>query len=90
MDLSTLPISTELDNDCEIISRTLNDNNELEIVIKRKSNAMYACNPPRPVPDHVSKEIYHVEDGKITLKDIIIGTHTPMHTVREQITFDES
>lgn len=44
----------------------IKENNKIEVVFREPSNSMYACNPPRPVPDKVWKEIYSVEDGVIT------------------------
>ena len=90
MNLKTLSAQDILNSnsDVKIVSRVLNSNGELEIVIQQKSNAMYACYPPRPAPDRVLKETYWVKDGKIALKDKLEGTHTPQYIVKEQITFE--
>lgn len=72
----------------EIISVSLeNDGFEMHVVKRIKSNAMHACNPPRPVPDRVFKEVYIVEEGKINLFKTIKGTHIPKRMVNEEIIF---
>ena len=57
----------------QIISFYLNvDNNTIEIVKRIPSNMMYACNPPRPAPDTVFKEIYGIKDNKIQLIETLL------------------
>jgi len=65
------------------------ERNQIELVFRQKSNLMYACNPPRPAPDKVWKEIYGVEDGKIKLLKTIEGKHTPPQYIQEEIKFDD-
>ena len=76
-----------IESDCKIVSVTLNEQGELEVIKQYASNSMYTCNPPRPVPDTVVKEVYHVEDGKIVYKETIQGKHTPSSVVPETIEF---
>lgn len=66
----------------------IKESNTIEVVFRDPSNSMYACNPPRPVPDKVWKEIYRVEDGVINKVQTIRGTHTPANYVNEDISFD--
>jgi tRNA nucleotidyltransferase (CCA-adding enzyme) len=40
----------------------IKESNKIEVVFREPSNAMYACNPPRPVPDKVWKEVYRLEE----------------------------
>jgi len=42
------------------------ESNTIEIVFREPSNSMFACHPPKPVPDRVWKEVYGVENGVIT------------------------
>ena len=65
----------------------IKESNKIEVVFREPSNSMYACIPPRPVPDKVWKEIYSVEDGVITKVQTIEGTHTPANYANEQISF---
>lgn len=72
----------------QIIRFYLNeDNNTIEIVKMIPSNAMYACNPPRPVPNTVFKEIYGIKDNKIQLIEKINGNHIPASYHEEQFIF---
>ena len=72
----------------QIISFYLNvDNNTIEIVKRIPSNMMYACNPPRPAPDTVFKEIYGIKDNKIQLIETINGNHIPSSFHEEQFIF---
>ena len=66
----------------------LKESNKIEVVFREPSNTMYTCNPPRPAPDKVWKEIYSVEDGVITKIHTIEGRHTPGNYVNGQISFD--
>ena len=61
---------------------------KLEIVFRKPSNSMYACNPPRPVPDKVWKQVFGVLNDKIVLLEEIKGKHIPSHLVEESIEFD--
>lgn len=70
----------------EILSRNLIDG-KLEIICRQKSNIVYACNPPRPAPDYVWKEIYGVVDGKLCLVESIKGTHKPAEYIQESFSF---
>lgn len=72
----------------QIVSFYLNeDNNTIELVKRIPSNVMYACDPPRPTPDTVFKEIYGIVDGKITLIEKVSGTHIPSSFQEEQFIF---
>ena len=63
--------------------------NTLEVVKQKKSNVIYATNPPTPVADKVYKEIYGVEKGQIKLIKTIDGKHTPSHYIPAKIEFEE-
>lgn len=63
------------------------DKNTIEIVHREKSNSMYACSPPRPVPDKIEKVIYGVIDGKIVEIKRIKGQHIPSHFIEEKFEF---
>jgi hypothetical protein len=67
--------------------RTTENNNTIEIVKRIPSNIMFACNPPRPAPDTIFKEIYGIRDNKIQLIEKINGTHIPTSFQEEQIKF---
>lgn len=66
--------------------------NQIEVIKREPSNSMYACNPPRPVPDTVWKEVYGIVDGKIQLIDTIQGKHIPAEAIHkpEEFIFEES
>jgi hypothetical protein len=70
-----------------IVSVTLTDSGQIEVVRRYPSNLMYMCNPPKPAPDRVTKEIYAVVDGKIAMVKEIGGIHTPATHIPETITF---
>lgn len=73
----------------EIVSFQLTEEGKIEVIKRVRSNSMYACNPPKPVPDRVWKEIYSAQDGVIKLEKKIEGTHNPSHVIRESLTFPE-
>jgi hypothetical protein len=60
----------------------------LEVTRRYPSGQSYACDPPRPVPDVVEREIYEARGGQIVLARTIRGTHVPAHRVGEQIVFE--
>jgi len=61
---------------------------KLEVIRRYHSNSMFACNPPRPTPDQIIKEIYAArEDGQIVLEETVEGKHIPAHNVAERIEF---
>lgn len=68
--------------------KTIEENNTIEVVKRIPSNIMYACNPPRPSPDTVYKEIYGIVDGRIMLINKIFGKHIPESYNCEQILFE--
>lgn len=59
----------------------------MEVVMRYHSGMMYACSPPRPVPDTVVKHIYRAVEGRIVLADAIEGTHKPASYSAEGIAF---
>jgi len=63
------------------------DGSGVEITYREASNMMYLCNPPRPCPDTVWKEVWKVEDGKLVKKEDIPGQHIPSSINEEQIIF---
>ena len=65
----------------------IKESNTIEVVFREPSNIMYACNPPRPVPDKVWKEVYSVENGIIIKTQTINGKHEPGNFIPENITF---
>jgi len=64
------------------------EKNQIEIVYRKKSNEIYACNPPCSAPDKVWKEIYGVENGKIKLLKEIIRKYNPPQYIQQEISFD--
>jgi hypothetical protein len=76
-------------NNPQTISSKLTENNTIEVVKRQPSNCMYACSPPKPVPDRVYKEIYGVVDGQIQLIETVEGKHEPSHQVNEKLIFEE-
>ncbi len=77
-------------NSKEVVSFDFDSNlQKIEVVFRCKSQCMYACYPPRPVPDSVWKEIYGIENGRIALLKVIPGKHTPGEFVEESIEFPE-
>lgn len=64
------------------------EENKIVIIKRIKSYRMYATSPPRPVPDHVFKEIWGVQDGILTLLEQIEGKHEHEYTVKEKFIFE--
>jgi hypothetical protein len=59
-------------------------------VIKRlASNGILACNPPRPAPDTIWREVYGIRDGQLKLIKSEQGEHIPAHHVAEQFNFPD-
>ena len=57
------------------------------VTLREPSNAMYACNPPRPMPDRVWREVFRNESGvlrKVATQD---GIHAPAKWIPEEIIF---
>jgi hypothetical protein len=76
-----------LNNKPEIINFQVFEN-RIEVTKRERSNSMYACNPPMPVPDKVWKEVYRVSfDGRIFLSETIKGKHIPTSTISEHFEF---
>lgn len=76
--------------DCtHVVSLSITDTG-VEVVYRRPSNAVYACNPPRPMPDHVWRERWEVIEGVLTLVERAAGLHTPARIVPEEVTFQPS
>jgi hypothetical protein len=70
----------------KIVSVTLTDHGELEVVRQYKSNTAYCSGSP--CPDRVVKEIYRADEGgMIRLFETKEGKHTPAYMVRERIEF---
>lgn len=57
------------------------------VTLRERSNAMYACNPPQPVPDKVWREIFRYENGELRKVDVQDGIHRPARMQPEEITF---
>jgi hypothetical protein len=75
-------------NDFVIQSVTLTDEGTLEVVKRYPSHSMFACNPPKPVPDRVVKEIYTGHGFRVRLCRTVEGKHIPASRVSEKIEFD--
>lgn len=65
-----------------VVSAELQPNGELWVVRRWPSNSMYACYPPRPVPDKVVREVY---EARLIRTDE--GKHVPRTTVPERFEF---
>lgn len=77
-----------IENYSTIVSVNLEDG-KMVVVRRYPSNSMFACDPPRPVPDQIVKEIYAAqEDGTIALEETMEGKHTPAYNVNEAIEFE--
>lgn len=74
-------------NDYVIVSVYLNDNGDLEVIKRYRSDTVLLTYPPKPAPDSIVKEIYKSIDGKIVLSQTIEGKHTPAYSVSEVIEF---
>ena len=61
----------------------------VEIVKRLPSNMTYMCNPPKPVPDKVWKEIYEVVNGTLVRQADMTSIHIPSHTVPESIVWED-
>jgi hypothetical protein len=73
-----------------IVSVTVTES-RIEIVKRQPSNMTYMCNPPKPAPDKVWKEIYEVVNGRLERRTAFeIGTHVPAHFVPETIIWEAS
>ena len=70
----------------KIVSVTLTEHGELEVVRQFPSNMAYCSG--HLLPDRVVKEIYRADEGgMIKLVKEIKGKHTPAYMVAEQIEF---
>lgn len=70
-----------------IDSVTQTADGKLEVVKRYPSNSMFACNPPRPVPPTITKEVYAAVNGRIELVDTIQGKVTPSYVTPETVSF---
>ena len=62
---------------------------ELHVVRRAQSSAMLLCDPPRPAPDTVIKEIYEATpDRRIVLVRTVQGEHIPERTLPERFVFE--
>jgi len=57
------------------------------VTLRQPSNATYACNPPRPMPDRVWREIFRYNDGEVRKVATQDGIHKPAEYHDEQILF---
>lgn len=62
-------------------------NSKVIITFRVPSNMIYTCNPPRPMPDAVFKEIWGWVDGKLKLIENIQGVHHPAKQIPESFEF---
>ncbi len=62
---------------------------QLEVVLRERSNMTYTCNPPRPAPDRVWKNIYRAVDGEVKLCEVVPGIHTPQTIQSEKFEFPQ-
>jgi hypothetical protein len=51
---------------------------------------MYACNPPRPMPDKVWREIFRYENGELRKVETQDGIHKPASYQAEELLFANS
>lgn len=76
--------------EADIISLNLDtERQQLEVIVRIKSNMTYPMIPPEPAPDYVFKDIFRVANGKIEFVERIEGKHTPPRRVPEQVEFPE-
>ena len=57
--------------------RLCSDSNTIEVIRKFESNIMLLTNPPQQATCRVTKDIYGVVDGQITLVKTIQGKYSP-------------
>ncbi len=70
----------------KIESLTINGTS-FEVVYREPSNRMLLCNPPRPVPDRVWKEIWGIVDGRLQKLNTIEGKVVAGEVIPERIEF---
>ena len=85
--LGNVYIMELISNEIIVSFKLIEENNTIEVVKRIPSNMMYACNPPRPAPDTIFKEVYGILDGKIQRIQKIDGKHIPASFNNEQIVF---
>jgi hypothetical protein len=61
----------------------------ITVVWKMPFSPVLMLHCPNGCPDTVWKEIYGVEDGKLTLLKTIQGSHIPQHVVPETYKFED-
>lgn len=71
---------------CSIVSLTLTEAGQMEVVTRCRPSAQYM---EGPTPDEVFKTVYGVEDGKIVTLHVVKGKHTPAEMVPEKIEFPQ-
>ena len=57
------------------------------VTLRERSNIMYACNPPRPAPDKVWREIFRYENGELRKVETQDGIHKPASFAPEEFVF---
>lgn len=77
-----------MNTDGKVTSVEINENGELEVVVRFPSNSVYATFPAQPVEDRVVKQIYWAVDGRICLKEEIEGKVIPPQVTQERIEFE--
>lgn len=60
------------------------------VTLRERSNAMYACNPPRPMPDNVWREIFRYENGELRKVETQNGIHKPASYQPEELLFSNT
>lgn len=70
----------------EIVSVEIYDQGAV-VTLRERSNAMYATNPPRPMPDRVWREIFRLENGEFRKVETQDGIHKPASYQPEELLF---
>lgn len=87
----TSPTVIRYHDDAEVTDLSITTTG-VAVTLRRRSNMMYACNPPRPIPDAVWREVYEARavggDVVLELTKVEHGKHTPAAQVPESISFD--
>lgn len=72
----------------EIVSVKIYDQGAI-VTLRERSHAIYACNPPRPMPDKVWREIFRYENGELRKVETQYGIHKPAAVLPEEIIFED-
>ncbi len=70
----------------EIVNAQIYDQGVI-VTLRERSHAIYACNPPRPIPDRVWREVFRYENGELRKVASQDGIHKPASYQPEELIF---